>query len=755
MSNNAASIMTSGLRSSERTKFLHIVMSYDSVEGKYSYQTLDNPALRHRPCSATCDFNDTLRAWQALPRSVQQAASRWVDDNFSDRIWNLHAALPIQKDIRTTRKLLQKAVLGAVSHQDMASIMLVFSSTENYVTSETGSATVAGDSMSELSHTHAPMSDGGASRVELSQTDMEQMREWLTAKGLSTAKIAELESLVVRQKESAAPAAATQSSIPTYEQRPRQDDSAGNDTIGDTTDVDVSRQESGGHVRFVTGDLAPSVRHKSNTKTTVSRVSIPYYRRVGEPYSHQNEPHRTSRMHDGFRQDYRDDSLPPPNSPYKAGRRRPNYHYLFDDDGPDVPRRRRIPNDLSDDDLYDTPRRRSSRRIDDEGYRVDSLQSAYDRRDPREPNRTRTEDEREHRDRRPQTHRQHSQGYSTSQDPSSYGYRDREYGVRTRTTDYPTPIVNVYHDVYQDPGRNPFSPPASSRPVPSDYRDNRSRDHRSRLGDELAEELAELRMERRERERDRDNSDTSSRSRGRHRSGERHELSGDYLRKKGAERSRDNDNARVEVEVRRETSPRPYRIIERERPMPAHQAGHEIFVRPYNDYGRRQRSYPMSTQIPPFVDPDILSIPRQLSPGPILDDASDAEDAVLDDAELKNKMLVKYTGGTVANIPTVTDRASDQPHSIDAGDASKVAEENAADPGAELDDEDIRWSLAVAIKNTRDRKKGAKLDLEPELGLPVDESASPDSQTVDPPRSTTPIPGMQVSRHHGIFISSY
>jgi len=49
MSNNATNVKTSGLDPSERTRFLHIVMSYDSTEGKYSWQTVDNPALRHQP----------------------------------------------------------------------------------------------------------------------------------------------------------------------------------------------------------------------------------------------------------------------------------------------------------------------------------------------------------------------------------------------------------------------------------------------------------------------------------------------------------------------------------------------------------------------------------------------------------------------------------------------------------------------------------------------------------------------------------
>jgi hypothetical protein len=739
MSNNGASVTTSGLPPPERTKFLHVVMSYDAAEGKYSYQTLDNPALRHQPCSR-CDFDETLRAWQALPRSVKQAASRWVDENFSYRAWHLHAALPIQKDVRATRRFLQKAVLGAVANQGTASIMLVFSSTQRFDTAEMRSTSVAGDSVSESSHTHAPMSDGGVSRVELSQTDMEQMREWLTSRGLSTAKIAELESLVVKQKESAAAAAETQSSMP-YDQsredkehtarelarettRRQKAEAEGHYQTEATAQAEIRRQGSGSHVRFATADdVAPSTRHQSNATTVASRRSNTYDRVYAEPVFSQPVAYRTSRTHDSLRHGYRDSSPP-------LYFRRLNER---------APKASEIP---SDDEWYHyAPRSDSFRRVDNTDYRAESHQSAYGRRDPREPprgpNPTRTEDEWEHRDRRPQTYRQ---DYDTTIiDPSSYENRDRGHGSRARSTGYaPTPIVNVHNEVLEDPSRDRFSPPSSSRPVHSNHRHSGGRGHQGGLADERAEELAEIRLEERR---------ARSRSPGRHGTVETYQVSREYERSRGHGRSIDDGNARLEAEVRREASPRPLRTIQRERPMPAPQVRHEIFTKPYNDYGRRQSSYLGSTRIPRVVYPEILSIPRQLSPEPLLDDLSDAEDAALDDAELKNKMLVKYTGGTVANTPAGPDRTADKPQGLAEENNSKVAEENAADAGAEIDDEDARWDA---------RRKTVRPEVTPGPALSTDEPASPDSQTSGPCIPTSPIPGVQVSLHRiAVMVGSY
>lgn len=110
--------------------------------------------------------------------------------------------------------------------------------------------------------------------------------------------------------------------------------------------------------------------------------------------------------------------------------------------------------------------------------------------------------------RRPSARHQHSGGVYL--DPNAQFRRDPNSLNRTRSTGHaPTPIVNVYNDVYQDANLRSEnqSPPFIPAPYPPspDFRGRR-------LGDELADELAEMRMERRMRSRSRGRSDASSSS---------------------------------------------------------------------------------------------------------------------------------------------------------------------------------------------------------------------------------------------------
>jgi hypothetical protein len=114
-----------------RTQFLHLALSYDSVEGRYNHQVLDNSALPHLPCGPSCDLKTTISTWQAVPQSVRQSAAAWVKNNFKDRVWQLHSAFSIVRDVRKLRKLLQRVVLGTVVHRDMSGTLLVFSSVED------------------------------------------------------------------------------------------------------------------------------------------------------------------------------------------------------------------------------------------------------------------------------------------------------------------------------------------------------------------------------------------------------------------------------------------------------------------------------------------------------------------------------------------------------------------------------------------------------------------------------------------------
>jgi hypothetical protein len=138
-----------------------------------------------------------MKVWQTVPRIVKQSASKWVEDNYSARTWHLHAALPIEKNVRKTRSFLQKAILGEVIHRGTSDVLLVFTSTADSDTSHADTLDVTEEIKSVSgSQTSAPVSEGAVSRIELSMMDVVQMREWLLNRGVSPAKADHLESLI-------------------------------------------------------------------------------------------------------------------------------------------------------------------------------------------------------------------------------------------------------------------------------------------------------------------------------------------------------------------------------------------------------------------------------------------------------------------------------------------------------------------------------------------------------------------------------
>nr|OQO22268.1 hypothetical protein B0A51_09325 [Rachicladosporium sp. CCFEE 5018] len=143
------------------------------------------------------------------------------------------------------------------------------------------------------------------------------------------------------------------------------------------------------------------------------------------------------------------------------------------------------------------------------------------------------------RPRRPQAHHQHSGGHLQPRDPhqrvSGGIYRTRSQGHA------PQPIVNVYNNVIQDANlRADFVYPLSP-----DFRGRRLSD---RLGDEmLADELAELRLDRRLRSRSRTSAGRSH-SRGRSGSGSSDFYKREYERLE-REKQWKRDQARIEAEA--------------------------------------------------------------------------------------------------------------------------------------------------------------------------------------------------------------
>jgi hypothetical protein len=189
-----------------------------------------------------------MRVWQAVPGIFKQAASKWVEDNYRTRTWHLHAALPIEKNVRKTRSFLQKAILGEVVRQGTSgtgNVLLIFTSTADSDKSHTDTLDATEEVKSVSSQASASVSDGAVSRVELSTTDVAQMREWLLNKGLSPKKVDHLESLITIRNQ-------VPSSLP-------QPISYGVDElpVADRAETfDTNRQVPSATVRFA-GDTAP------------------------------------------------------------------------------------------------------------------------------------------------------------------------------------------------------------------------------------------------------------------------------------------------------------------------------------------------------------------------------------------------------------------------------------------------------------------------------------------------------------------
>lgn len=158
--------------------FLNIALSYDLGEGKYNFQSLDQAALKHQPCGPACDLQTTMRSWQALPEFVKQSVSTWVEKTYSVKstAWALHAAMPVAHNTRTTRKLVQRLVLGTAAIQNTGSVLLVLGVAELSGRSG-GSASTSSVSLLPVPNNPFVSASKAATRedVERLQTDLAAM----------------------------------------------------------------------------------------------------------------------------------------------------------------------------------------------------------------------------------------------------------------------------------------------------------------------------------------------------------------------------------------------------------------------------------------------------------------------------------------------------------------------------------------------------------------------------------------------------
>jgi hypothetical protein len=145
-------------------------VSYDLGEGKHSFQSIDHTILKHKPCGLACDLQTTMRLWQALPESVKQAVSAWVEEayNVKNSGWNLHSAMPVANKTPTTRKLLQRIIFGASARETNGSILLILGSTERL--NRSGSSTASASTRSEPESGPSTVTKGDVRRLETELT---------------------------------------------------------------------------------------------------------------------------------------------------------------------------------------------------------------------------------------------------------------------------------------------------------------------------------------------------------------------------------------------------------------------------------------------------------------------------------------------------------------------------------------------------------------------------------------------------------
>ncbi|KAM0717680.1 hypothetical protein Q7P37_007532 [Cladosporium fusiforme] len=184
---------------------------YEYIEGIVSFNptdhvtwdwtTVNSGTYRHHPCGSACNLEDTAVAYHAIPQSIRKGVTDLIESDYgpgsveSARDWHLHAAMRVQKESRKAQKLLQKAILGTILSRGTANTLLVYC---RYRPKHITGHSIAGSSVVGVNSSASSVPPNRMPPVELSQTDIGHMKAWLRNKGLSASKIAELEARLVK-----------------------------------------------------------------------------------------------------------------------------------------------------------------------------------------------------------------------------------------------------------------------------------------------------------------------------------------------------------------------------------------------------------------------------------------------------------------------------------------------------------------------------------------------------------------------------
>ena len=110
--------------------YANLALTYSTFGGDVGTNEchpFDSSGIPHNPCGDHCDVDATMKIWAQVPRSAKDSALRCVNKHFGNKRWLLHSAYFRDQSTRGSRRLLQRALLGSVVSTGLINVLLTYS----------------------------------------------------------------------------------------------------------------------------------------------------------------------------------------------------------------------------------------------------------------------------------------------------------------------------------------------------------------------------------------------------------------------------------------------------------------------------------------------------------------------------------------------------------------------------------------------------------------------------------------------------
>jgi len=115
-------------------EFAHLALTYSALGGDIGTNEchpFDVSGIQHNPCGDHCDIDATMKVWAQVPRAAKDSALRCVSRHFGNKRWLLHSAYFRDQGTRGSRRLLQRAILGSVVSTGLINVLLTYSASND------------------------------------------------------------------------------------------------------------------------------------------------------------------------------------------------------------------------------------------------------------------------------------------------------------------------------------------------------------------------------------------------------------------------------------------------------------------------------------------------------------------------------------------------------------------------------------------------------------------------------------------------